>query len=113
MVKKPKAYKRSKRKEQIIKQFRIWYENGYASEATSYKLAQALELTPQQRFRDLLNEMVLEGDLTVTERDQSGRYTTRFYSLSPSLISYHEKYGKRRIIVKHKGVERGQLELPL
>lgn len=112
MKRQPRSYSREKRKEQVISQLRIWYENGYAKEATSYQLARALDLIPAQTFRDILNEMVDEGLLKVVERDQAGRYTTKFYLLADtSLIT--KKYGKRRIVVKYKGVERGQLELAL
>jgi predicted ArsR family transcriptional regulator len=112
MIKKQKAYTRKKRKEQVLKQLTIWYETGYAEQATSYQLAKALEITPQQRFRDLLNEMVDEGLLAVVERDQSGRYTTKFYSLVAGATLITSKL-TRRVIVKHKGVVSGQLELAL
>lgn len=112
MVKKPRAYKRHLRKEQIEKQLRIWYENGYANEATSYKLAKALDMRPAATFSDILNEMVDEGILKRDYREVSGRIPTFFYSLAVSpLIT--EKYGKRRIVVKHKGAIAGQLELAL
>jgi hypothetical protein len=111
MAKKPKAYKRSKRKEQILLQMRLWHETGYATEATSYRLAKALELEPSPHFRNILNEMVLEGDLTCVERDQSGRYTTRFYSLSQPREHYHEKSLRRKITVSKRGVAVGQLEM--
>ena len=58
MVRKPRAYKRSQRKQQVIKQLMIWYQNGYATEATSYKLARALDLRATQHFADILHEMV-------------------------------------------------------
>lgn len=82
----------------------------YASEATSYMLADALDLRPSQKFRDLLNEMVAEGILSAVERDQSGRWTTKFYLLvESSLIT--EKYFRRRISVKSRGQAVGQLEM--
>lgn len=104
-------YTRQKRKQQILKQLRIWNENGYATEATSYKLAKALDLVPAQTFRDLLNEMVAEGDLARTPMDKSGRLPGWFYSLViKTLIT--EKYGKRRVNVKRRGEVVGSLEVP-
>jgi len=110
MVKQVRAYKRSARKQQVIKQLRIWHENGYATQATSYKLAKALDMRPTQRFRDILNEMVAEGDLLCVEANPSGRFPTKFYLLATSpLIT--EKYSRRHISVKSRGVAVGQLEM--
>ena len=110
MVRVQRAYRRSVRKQQVIKQLMIWYQNGYATEATSYKLAKALDVRPSQKFRDILNEMVAEGDLECVERIQSGRFPTRFYLLQEKhLIT--EKFSRRHISVKSRGVAVGQLEL--
>lgn len=111
MKKKPKAYKRSKRKEQVVLQLRIWHDNGYATEATSYKLAKALEIEPTQRFREMLAEMCNEGVLVRTPMNKTGRLPGWFYALSPSRVHYHEKYSKRRVNVKRKGVISAQLEM--
>lgn len=110
MKRKPKAYKRSVRKQQVIKQLAIWRENGFATEATSYKLARALGLEPSTKFSQLLNEMVAENLLTVVERDRAGRFTTRFYSL---VGHYHGLFAKRVIKVNKRGENVGQLELSL
>lgn len=105
-----RSYRKSVRKEQIIKQLQDWHENGYANEATSYKLAKALDLVPSQNFRNILNEMVSDGDLNFVEREQPGRITTKFYyPVVQSLIT--EKYGKRWIVVKRKGKIAGQMEM--
>ena len=111
MKRKPKAYRRSKRKEQVITQLRIWYENGYAKQATSYKLAKALDMVASQHFIDILNEMVAEGDLLVVEAQPSGRYPTKFYLLVEKHI-ITEKFSRRSISVKKRGVAVGQLVLP-
>ena len=110
MVKVVRAYKRSVRKQQVIKQLKIWYQNGYAKEVTSYRLAKALDVRPSQKFRDILNEMVAEGDLECFEREQSGRFTTRFYLLAEKhLIT--EKFSRRHISVKSRGQAVGRLEM--
>lgn len=110
MVKQVRAYRRSARKQQVVKQLQIWHENGYAKEATSYKLAGALGLRPSPHFRDILNEMVDEGYLECVERDQPGRMTTRFYLLASSQL-ITEKYSHRHIRVNKRGVNVGQLEM--
>jgi len=110
MVKQVRAYKRSARKQQVIKQLRIWYENGYATEATSYKLAKALDVRPSQKFRDILNEMVAEGDLMCVEANPSGRFPTKFYLLVESRL-IAEKFSRRHISVKSRGQAVGQLEM--
>lgn len=110
MVKQVRAYRRGARKQQIIKLLQVWHQNGYATEATSYKLAKALNVRPSQKFRDILNEMVVEGDLQCVEREQSGRFTTRFYSLVESRL-ITEKFSHRHISVKSRGVAVGQLEM--
>jgi hypothetical protein len=106
----PRAYSREKRKAQIIGQFAIWHGNNDTEPKTMYRIAKALGMTPQGHVTDMLLELVDEGKLGFVEREKSGRWTARaYYSLLSTLIT--EKYGKRRIAVKHKGVERGQLEL--
>lgn len=109
MVKQIRAYRRSARKQQIIKQLQIWHQNGYATEATSYKIAKALDLRPTQNVRDILNEMVAEGDLLAVDRDQPGRMTTRFYLLVESRI-ITKKFSHRHIRINRRGVSVGQLE---
>lgn len=110
MARKPRAYRRAVRKQQVIKQLRIWHQNGYATGATSYKLAKALGLRPAQTFRDILNEMVAEGDLECAEMELSGRYAAKFYLLTERhLIT--EKFSRRHISLKKRGVVVGQLEM--
>jgi predicted ArsR family transcriptional regulator len=91
-------------------QFTVWANNGDRQPKTMPRIAKALNMTPQQRIHELLQEMVEAGDLTVEERDQSGRWTTKFYLLVESRI-ITEKYSRRHISVKRKGVPVGQLEM--
>lgn len=112
MKRKPRAYSREKRKEQVIGQFGIWHRNGDTEPKTMYRIARALDLIPSTKFTEILLEMEVEGKLKTEWREQSGRWATRTYLLVDSLI-ITEKWGRRRIVVKHKGVERGQLELAL
>jgi len=110
MAKKQKAYRRSVRKQQIITQLRIWHQNGYATEATSYRLAKALEMNSAQHLQGILMEMVKEGDLWCYEANRSGRWKTYFYLLAEKhLIT--EKFSRRHISVKSRGVAVGQLEM--
>jgi hypothetical protein len=110
MVKTVRAYRRSARKQQVIKQLCIWYQNGYATGATSYKLAKALGLRPSQKFRDILNEMVTDGDLECEVMELAGRWDAKFYLLTEKhLIT--EKFLRRRISVKSRGQAVGQLEM--
>lgn len=112
MKRKPRAYSREKRKEQVMGQFAIWYSKGDTEPKTMNRIAKALDLTPQTHVTDILLEMVTEGKLTWIEREKSGRWTARaFLPVVSPLIT--EKYGKRRIVVKHKGAIAGQLELAL
>lgn len=113
MKRKPRQYSREKRKEQVLGQFGIWYSNGDTSPKTMQRIARALDLVPSYKVTQLLLEMETEGKLVSEMRDQSGRWTTRFFNVTPAFIHYHEKYGKRRIVVKRRGVETGQLELAL
>jgi len=111
MVRKRKAYRRSQRKQQVIKQLQIWYQNDYAREATSHRIAKALDLTPSMHFIDILNEMVSDGDLEVREVHKPGRFPGKVYLLAHSHI-ITEKYSRRHISVKSRGQAVGQLELP-
>ena len=110
MVKTVRAYKRGVRKQQIIKQLQIWRQNNYANGATSYKLAKAIDVRPSQKFRDILNEMVSEGDLECVQMELSGRYPAKFYLLADRHI-ITEKFSRRHISVKSRGVAVGQLEM--
>jgi len=74
------------------------------------RIAKALGLVPSPHVRDLLLEMVEAGDLTVEWRDQSGRYTTRFYLLAEKRI-ITEKFSRRHISLKKRGVVVGQLDM--
>jgi len=108
MAKRVRAYRRSARKQQVIKQMRIWSDNAARTFATSYMLARALDLTASPHFRDILNEMVADGDLLYEDRDQPGRMTTRFYSLVEKHI-ITKKFSRRHISVKSRGQAVGQL----
>lgn len=110
MVKQVRAYRRAERKRQVVKQLAIWFENGYATDATSYKLAKALDMRPSQKFSDILNEMVAEGTLKAEVREQPGRYPTKFYSLS-DVHALSRVISRRHIAVKSRGVAVGQLEM--
>lgn len=108
----PKAYSREKRKEQIRMQFKVWLDNGDTAPKTMNRIAKALGMTPNTRIYSMLDELIQEGYLTMEWRDQSGRWTTKFYyPVINRLIT--KKYGKRRIVVKHKGQAVGQMELAL
>ena len=74
------------------------------------RIAKALAMVPSQHVSDMLNEMVESGDLTVEERDQSGRWTTKFYLLVESRL-ITKKFSRRHISVKSRGVAVGQLEM--
>jgi hypothetical protein len=107
----PKAYSREKRKEQIKQQFSVWINNGDEQPKTMNRIAKALGMTPQGRIYSMLDELVLEGYLTCEMRDQSGRWTTKFYYPVVELLS--RRNAKRRIVVKRRGVISGQLEMAL
>jgi len=91
-------------------QFKVWIDNGDHEPKTMYRIAKALGMTPNTRIYSMLNELVVEGYLTVEERDQSGRWTTKFYyPVVSTLIT--EKYLRRKITVSKRGVSVGQLEM--
>lgn len=106
----PRAYSREKRKEQIRMQFSVWRRNGDLEPKTMPRIAKALGLTPQKHVADILNEMVEAGDLTVEQHDRAGRWTTKFYLLVESRL-ITEKFHRRNISVKSRGVVVGQMEM--
>lgn len=107
-----KAFSRAERKEQIMGQFAIWEHNKDTEPKTMNRIAKALGMSPAQNITDMLLELVADGKLGFVEREKSGRWTARdYYSVVRILIT--EKWGKRRIIVKHKGQLVGQMELGL
>jgi len=110
MVKQIRAYRRSARKQQIIKQLRIWNENGYATEATSNKLAKALDMRHSQHLLNILYEMVDEGDLKMEYREKNGRFPGHAFLLAEKHI-ITKKYSHRQIRINQRGVNVGQLEM--
>jgi len=111
MAKEKKAYTLQERRDQVIKQFNVWHENGDDEPKTMNRIAAALKMTPQQHVTNILLGMVADGLMTFDERDKKGRWTARYYSLLSNLIT--EKYGKRWIVVKRKGKIAGQMEMAL
>lgn len=105
-----KAYSREKRKDQIIRQFNVWHGNGDDEPKTMTRLARALGMSPSTTFQEILDEMVMEGSLTVEKREKSGRWTANNYLVVKTLIT--EKYGKRRFVVKQRGVVVDSLVVP-
>lgn len=111
MKRKPKSYRREKRKEQIMTQFKIWHQKGEPVLATSYRVANAIGMTPSQHVIDMLNELVTDGDLFVQVTDRPGRWAGNFYAINPSSDHYHEKFRRRVIKVNKRGEAVGQMEL--
>lgn len=111
MKRKPRQYSRDKRKEQVMGQFGIWRANGDTESKTMPRIAKALDLVPSYKVTQLLLEMETEGKLSVEVRDQSGRWTTRFFNITPAFEHYHEKYARRVIKVNKRGQAVGQMEL--
>lgn len=110
MKKVKRYYSREKRKEHIIGQFNIWHHNGDDQPKTMQRIARALGMIPSMHFKNILDEMVMEGKMTVERRDKSGRWTGNYYLVIKSLIT--EKYGKRRITVKRRGTVVDSLVVP-
>lgn len=111
MKRPPRQYSREKRKEQIRLQFSVWHRNGDCEPKTMTRIAKALGLVPSPHVRDMLFEMVMEGDIIQGWRDTEGKkgaYT--FLLVESRLIT--EKFSRRHISVKKRGVAVGQLVLP-
>ena len=113
MKRKPKSYRREKRKEQIMNQFKIWYQKREPVLCTAYRIAKALDMTVQKPLYEMLEELVQEGKLTCHKGDQSGRWPTNFYAINPTSEHYHEKFSSRRIVIKRNGKPAGQLEMAI
>ena len=110
MKRQPRQYSREKRKEQIRMQFSVWHRNGDCEPKTMNRIAKALGMIPSQAIHQMLSEMVEAGDLTVELCDRSGRWTTKFYLLVESRL-ITEKFHRRHISVRSRGVAVGQLEM--
>ena len=110
MTRIPRQYSREKRKAQVLVQFGVWHENGDTEPKTMQRIAKALGVVPSYKVTKILLEMETEGDLITEMRDQSGRWTTRFYALSEAR-TLSRVVLKRRVVVKHNGVVSAQLEM--
>lgn len=104
---KHKSLDRAGRKRTIIIWFAIRIQHGCDTPATSYAIAQGLGLSPSQKLRLILNEMVDEGVLSCTEVQKQGRWKGRGYMLADG--TYERP--RRSIKINSKGVLKGQLEL--
>ena len=111
MKRKPRAYKREKRKEQIINQFRIWYEKGDIEPKTMNRIAKALDMIPAQTVTDMLLELVDEGKLTFQVREKSGRWAARGFLLTDTTLITEKFFARRAISVRKRGQVVGQMEL--
>jgi len=108
---KQKAYKREQRKEQILLQFDVWHSNGDTEPKTMYRIARALDMTPNQRITDLLLELVAEGKLVSDWYEKAGRWTSRGFVLNSEARTLSRVVLKRRIVVKQRGAVVGQMEM--
>ena len=110
MVKQVRAYRRPMRKQQVIKQLCIWRQNGYATQASAYRLAKALDMRGVANLLSILYEMVEDGDLEKVFVSKPGRWDGYEFLLTEKhLIT--EKFSCRHISVKSRGVAVGQLEM--
>jgi hypothetical protein len=110
MAKQVRAYRRSARKQQVIKQLRIWHDNGYAKQASSSRLAKALDMRHSQHLLNILYEMVDEGDLEMVYVEKPGRWPGHEFLLAESRL-ITKKFSRRHISLKKRGVVVGQLEM--
>lgn len=110
MVKVQRSYRRAQRKQQIITLLKIWKQSGYAESATSYKIAKGLGMRPQQAILRLLYEMVDEGDLHKELVQRPGRWEGYEFLLTEKHV-ITEKFSRRHISLKKRGVVVGQLEM--
>jgi transcription initiation factor IIE alpha subunit len=86
-------------------------QRGQGSELTSYRIARALGMTPQQKLRQILAELVAEKKLTCRKvSGRSGRWDTYVYAL-PNIDVLRFNAKKREIAVNMNGKQVGQLEL--
>ena len=92
-------------------QFDVWYSNGDTEPKTMTRIARALDLTPSTKFTHILLELVADGKLVSDWYEKSGRWTSRGFVLNSEARTLSRVVLKRRIVVKHKGVESGQLEM--
>lgn len=104
---KTKALDRVGRKRTIIIWFSIRIQHDDERPATSYEIAKGLGLSPSQKLRLVLNEMVSEGVLKVTEVQKQGRWKGRGYMLADG--TYERP--KRTIPIVRKGRSVDQMSL--
>src|SRR3990172_5892055 len=110
MVKQVRAYRRRMRKQQGIKQLCIWRQNGYATQASAYKLAKALDMRGVANLLSILYEMVEDGDLEKVFVSKPGRWDGYEFLLTEKLL-ITEKLSRTHIWVKSGGGALGEVEL--
>lgn len=98
-----KALERGERKRTIILWFAVRVQNHNLSYATSYEIAHGLELSPSQKLRDILNELVESGLLDVQEHNKKGRFLGRGYMLKKG--TFKEPYRVLKMKFKNEETE--------
>ena len=105
-------FRRVEHKARIVKLLALWAEQSERNSATLNQIAKALEMSPSTYLSEILDEMVNEGELVVVEKDQPGRWTTRFFAICETGTLHRQKFF-RRVAVKIKGQNVGQLEMAI
>lgn len=104
-----KSFSRSKRKMQILNTFKIWAQHEDFEPKPISKVANALNMRPSPHLRDILREMAEAGELVESWRDEEGSLGAYVFTLPRD--TYHEKFSRRHISLKKRGVVVGQLEM--
>jgi len=106
-----RARKREERKQQIIIAMRIATGKNKHHVSSAVKLAKALDMSPSQHFRNIIDELVEEGELISFDvPSKSAVSHRRYYMLPPSKRGNPNK--PRSIILKHNGKPVGEMQLP-
>jgi len=106
-----RSMNRAGRRNQILLAFAIKIKHGLGDTMTAYEIARKIDLRPTSpNFRDLLNQMVLDGLLIAWDSEENttpfGDKVKKLYRPADEL-----KPEKRSISVRANGKQAGQLEL--
>jgi len=106
-----RSMNRAGRRNQILLAFAIKIKHELGDTMTAYEIARKIDLRPTSpNFRDLLNQMVLDGLLIAWDGEENASpFEGRFKKLYKPAEEF--KPEKRSISVRANGKQAGQLEL--
>lgn len=107
---KTKAFSREERQAMITAWFALRIQKGNEKFATMNEIARGLGMSPSTHLQKIISGMCFKGQLMWRDRKKAGRWDGKEFMLMEGTFKRPQP---RQIALKIRGVNQGQLELPL